>query len=160
MANTAPVIDFRNPASLASPLPSLAFLGNAPNGAIPIGGTSSPLIVRIYNNYAGAANIADATNCVLSTYDAIGNQGIATLTPVVQQWLQAQVNDFNGITTNADTQFYPIGGTTVHSVPVNSATLPGSTANYFTVTYQIVVPSSASGAAYSQGVFLEYNYNL
>src|SRR5579859_7233002 len=96
---SAPVIDFRLPASLSSPISSVTFIGTGPNNTIVIGGTSSPITLRIYNNYAGAGGIADATNCELSSYDGsdLTFLGVATITPVISQWMQAQVNNFNGI---------------------------------------------------------------
>jgi hypothetical protein len=160
MATTPPVIDFRDPTNLANPLASYTLVGTGVGGSIPAGSTSTPYTLRIYNNYAGAAGIADATNCVLAAYDSGSTRGGMTTPAVLGTWLQVEVINYNGVTVGADTQFYAIGGTVKHSVPTNTGTIAGSAANFITVTVQVVIPANASGANINQGLWLECNYNL
>jgi hypothetical protein len=152
-----PIIEWRTVAGPNNTISSLAFVGTGYNSAIPAGTTSTSQQVRVYNNFANAASIADATNCTLAVYDDTVHQGLASTTPTTAKYVQVEVNDYNGVTTGQDTSFFPIGGATKHLIPVNSGTIGGSAANYVTVTIQIVIPSNATQGAISQGIWMEYN---
>lgn len=154
---TAPVIEWRQVASPNNTIASQAFSGTGFSGAIPAGTNSSSVQVRVYNNFANAASIADATNAVIACYDDTVHQGLATSVPTTGKYAQVQVVDYNGTTTNQDTVYFAIGGLTKHAVPVNNGTLGGASPNYITVNIQIAVPSNATQGAISQGLWLEYN---
>lgn len=160
MSTTPPILDFRDPSSLTSALSSITLIGGGINNSVPNGTTSNPVTLRLYNNHINTSGVADATNCTFAAYDDASTQGSQSLTPTIQAWLQVQVIDYNGIVTNADSQYYAIGGTVKHRVPVNSGTLSGSGANYVTFKLQVVVPANAIGANNTQGLWLESNYNL
>ena len=154
----SPVITWTTSTTPFPALTSLAFTGAGPGGAIPMGTTSGSQTVRLYNNFAAASSIADATGCVLAIYDDAVHQGIATGVPSLSFFAQVQVLNYNGGITGADALFYPIGGITKHPVPTNGGTISGTGANYVTVSLQIVIPASASvQGLLSQGIWLEYN---
>jgi hypothetical protein len=152
-----PVIEWRQVAGPNAVITSQAFSGTGFSGAIPAGTTSTSVQVRVYNNFANAATIADATNAVISCYDDTIHQGAATFVPTTGKYVQVEVIDYNGTTTGQDTVYFAIGGITKHAVPVNSGTLAGAAANYITVNIQIVVPANATQGAVSQGIWLEYS---
>jgi hypothetical protein len=154
---TSPVVEWRNVGSPNAVITSLAMTGSGFSGAIPIGTNSSTITARVYNNFAAAGGIADATNCILASYDDTTHQGTAITAATTGLYLGVQVNDYNGTTTGADSLFYAIGGSTKHTVPVNSGLLSGTGANYFTVTFQLSIPASAAQGAVSQGVWLEFS---
>lgn len=154
---TAPVIEWRATTTPFATIASLAFTGSGFSGAIPAGTNSNSQQVRIYNNFAAAASIADATNAVIAVYDDTVHQGSATSVPTTSKYVQVEVNDYNGVTTGQDSTFFPIGGSIKHAIPVNGGTLGGAVPNYVTVTIQIAVPSSATQGAVSQGIWVEYN---
>lgn len=157
MAN--PVIEFRADAGPNGVLASIPLSGNGANGAIVAGQSSGITIIRIYNNFAVAAGIHDATNCVLASYDDASNQGSQLTAPVQQQWLNVSVTTYNGVTTGGDgTTFFPIGGNTKHAVPVNGGVLPGAAANYIQVQLKAVIPALAALTNISQGLWLEYSF--
>lgn len=160
MSSTAPTIDFRDPIATNTALSLLTLTGTGTSGAIPTGTYSATATIRIYNNYSAATGIADAVNCTLASYDNATQQNQATTTPVLNGWLQVQVMDYNGTPTSQDTQFYALGGSLKHRIPVNNAVLGGSTSNYVTVQVQVVIPASATGSTITQGLWLECNFNL
>lgn len=153
----SPVIEWRAVASPNGTVSSLTFLGNGFNGAIPAGTSSSQVTIRLYNNFANAASVADALNCVLAIYDDTVHQGLAQNGPTTSQYVQVQCVDYNGNTGGADTQFFAIGSSVKHSIPMNSGTISGSTPNYVTIILQIVVPSTATQGSVSQGLWIEYS---
>lgn len=153
-----PVIEFRNATAPNAVIASLTLQGTGFNNAIPVGGQSTPVTIRIYNNFANTAGIHDAINCVLASYDDATHQGSAASTPVSQLWLNVQVLDFNGLTGSADTNYVPIGGATKHAVPVNNGTIPGATSNYIEVNLMVVIPATASSNSVTQGLWLEYSW--
>jgi hypothetical protein len=154
---TSPVVEFRSSSGGHPVLTSLAFTGTGFGGAIPVGTTSSTQTIRIYNNFAAAGSIADATGCVLAAYDDVIHQGTAVTIPSTGLYVQVEVIDYNGSPTNGDIAWFPIGGQTKHAIPTNSGTISGSGANYVTVTIQIVIPAGTTQGAVSQGLWLEYN---
>lgn len=160
MTTVPPVIEFRSPSAPGTVLSTLALTGTGAGGTVPPGTVSTAANLRVYNNYAAAANVADAVNCTLASYDTATTAGVATLPPVLGAYLQVAVTDYNGTTTGQDTSSTAIGGSLKHRVPVNSATLPGAAANYCTVSLQLAPPITAAGVVGSQGLWLEYNYNL
>jgi hypothetical protein len=113
--------------------------------------------IRVYNNFSAAGGIADATNCILACYDDTTHQGTAITAPCTNFYLSVEVTDYNGVTTGQDTLYYNLGGSAKHSVPVNSGTLSGTGANYFSINVLITVPATATQGAASQGLWLEYN---
>jgi hypothetical protein len=153
----SPVIEWRIVAGPNTVITSQAMTGSGFSGAIPISTSSSVTQVRIYNNYLAAAGIADATNCILATYDDVTHQGTAITGPTLGDYLAVQVIDYNGVATGADTLYYPIGGATKHLVPVNTAILSGTGANYFTINLQLVIPMTGTQGALSQGLWLEFS---
>jgi len=152
-----PVAEWRAGTTPFGVLSSLAFTGSGFNGAVPSGTNSNPQTVRIYNNFAAAANIADATNAVIAVYDDTVHQGSATSVPTTGLYVQVKVLDYSGNTTNADSAFFGVGGGTKHAIPVNNGTIGGAVSNYVTVTIQIAIPSNATQGAVSQGIWVEYN---
>jgi hypothetical protein len=152
-----PVIEWRAVASPNGVVSSQAFSGTGYNGAIPAGTNSGSVQVRIYNNFANASTIADATNAVIACYDDTVHQGSATTVPTTSKYVQVEVVDYNGATTGQDTAYFALGGTTKHAVPVNNGTIGGAVPNYVTVNIQVAVPSNATQGAVSQGLWLEYN---
>lgn len=160
MATTSPVIEWRSPITPTTVISSLPLTGTGSNGAIVVGSSSNIITVRIYNNFAAAATIADATSCVLACYDDTIHQGTAVLVPSINMYLAVQVTDYNGITTSSDLAFFPIGGTTKHRIPVNSAILGGAVANYVTVNIQATIPQNATQGTVLQGVWLEYSSSV
>jgi hypothetical protein len=152
----SPVVEWRNPTTPFAVVTTQAMTGTGFGGAIPVGANSSQVTLRLYNNFAGAASIADAVACVLAVYDDTIHQGQATSTATTGLYVQVQCTDYNGSTTGADTQFYAIGGSIKHLIPVNSGTIGGATANYVTVVIQIAAPSTAMQGFVSQGLWLEY----
>lgn len=153
---SAPVIEWRSSITPFGTIASVAITGSGSSGAVPIGTSSNVATVRLYNNFAAAGSIADATSCVLTSYDDTVHQGIATTVPVTSQYLLVQVVNYNGSTTSADTQYFAIGGSTRHAIPTNSGTLSGTGANYVTINIKINAPSTATQGAISQGLWLEY----
>src|SRR5258707_3455334 len=139
-----PTIEWRASTTPFAVVSSLAFVGTGFGGAIPSGTISTSQQVRIYNNFTNAASIADATNCTLAVYDDTVHQGLASTTPTTTKYVQVEVNDYNGTTTNQDVVFFPIGGSSKHLIPVNSGTIGGSGTNYVTLTIQIAIPSNAT----------------
>ncbi len=120
-----PIIEFRSATNPFPVLASLPLTGGGTGGAIVAGQTSNVSLIRIYNNFVNAGGISDAVNCVLAAYDDGTHWGSSLTVPVTQQWLQAQVIDYNGSTTSADTSYFPLGGTTKHAVPLNGGVLNG-----------------------------------
>ncbi len=156
---TAPVIEFRDDVTPSTVLTSLSLTGAGFGGAIVAGNASDPITFRIYNNYAAAGSIHDAINCVLTSYDDATTLGAVTTPPVIQQWLQTTVVNYDGSTTGADAGVYSkIGGVTNHAVPTNSGVIGGAGAHYIKVGLKVVVPSIAATALTSQGYWLEYDY--
>ena len=153
----SPVIEWRASTTPFAVISSQAFTGSGFGGAIQVGTSSAVITVRVYNNFAAAGSIVDATNCTLAVYDDTIHQGQATTTPTTGHYVNVKVTDYNGVTTGADTLYFPIGGLTKHAVPVNSGTIAGAVANYITVNIQIVVPTSATQGSVSQGIWLEYS---
>jgi hypothetical protein len=156
MAN--PVIEYRSNTTPFPVLTSLTLTGSGGGGSIVAGQSSTPVTIRIYNNFAAAGSIDDAVNCVLAAYDNIAVQGLATIDPVTQAWCQVEVLSYDGNSTGADLAYTAIGGSAKHPVLVNSGTLSGSGAHYIQVSLKIVVPSLASGSATTQGFWLEYSF--
>lgn len=156
MALSSPVVEWRNATTPFAVISSVAFTGTGFSGAIPVGSNSSSVTIRIYNNFANAANIADAVLCTLAVYDDTVHQGQATSKATTGFYVQVQCTDYNGNTTGGDTQFVGIGGQTKHQIPVNGGTIGGTGTNYVTVVIQIAVPSTASQGSVSQGLWLEY----
>jgi hypothetical protein len=154
---SSPVVEWRQVASPNSAVSSQAFSGTGYNGAIPAGTSSGVVQVRIYNNFANAASIADATNTVIACYDDTIHQGLAQTIPTTNKYVQVQVVDYNGTTTGQDAGYYGVGGSIKHAIPVNGGTIGGASANYVTVNIQIAAPSNATQGAISQGLWLEYN---
>jgi hypothetical protein len=154
---SAPVLEWRTTDSSHTVLTALAMSGSGFGGAIPIGTSSVSQTVRVYNNYAAASNIADATNCVIACYDDTIHQGTAITPATSNHYVNVKVLDYNGSTTNADFFAYPIGGTTKHAFAVNGGSIGGSGANYVTVTLTIMIPANATQGSVSQGVWIEYN---
>lgn len=152
----APVIEFRDSTDGSTVLSSIQLTGTGYNSSILIGESSNVYTSRVYNNYAAVGTAGDAINCALAVYDSVSQQGYATTVPIQQTWLQVSVTDYNGVTTNADTQYYPIGGTQKHAIPTNTGTISASGANYITVGMKLVVPSSAPAQVGTIGLFLEY----
>lgn len=152
-----PTIEWRASTTPFGTLSSLAFTGSGFSGAIPAGTTSGVQTVRIYNNFAAAASIADATSCVIAVYDDTVHQGSATTAATTGLYVNTKVLDYNGTTTGADGSYVAVGGSAKHTIPVNGAVLGGAVANYVTVSFEIVVPSTATQGSVSQGIWLEYN---
>lgn len=155
--SSPPVITWNSATTPYSAITSLAFTGSGYGGAIPSGTISNVNQVRIYNNFAAASGIADATGCVIAVYDDTVHQGSATSAASVGKYVNAEVNDYNGSTTGADGAYLAIGGLAKHAIPVNSGTIGGAVANYVTVSFKIIVPASATQGNISQGIWLEYN---
>lgn len=153
-----PVIEFRDNSSPVTVLSTVTLSGTGAGGAIPGGTSSSPLTLRIYNNYAGAAGVGDALNCVLAVYDDTLHPGSATTEPTLSTWVQVQVLSYDGNPVGADGQYWPIGGTVKHTVPINGATLGGTGAHYLQANLQVVVPATAAGQTVTQGLWLEYSW--
>ncbi len=101
--------------------------------------------------------VADATNCVLTTYDDAVHQGLATTVPTTSKYVQVQVLDYNGGATHADSVFFAIGGSSKHAIPVNSGTLSGTGSNYVTLNVKVVIPASATQGSVGQGLWIEYS---
>ena len=154
---TSPVIEWRTAAAPNADLTSLALTGSGYNGAVPLGTASAATTVRLYNNFAAASGVADATNCVLAVYDDAVHQGTAITPPSTGLYVQVDVLDYNGATLGADTSYYALGGQVKHAVPVNSGTIAGSGSNYVTLSLQVVIPTGATQGSVSQGIWLEYN---
>lgn len=157
MALTSPVIEWRASTTPYGTLSSLTFTGSGFGGAVPLGTTSNVQTVRIYNNFAAAANIADANNCSLASYDDEIHQGLATTTQVNNHYLQVQVVDYNGTTTSVDASYFSIGGSVKHALPTNGGTISGTGANYVTVNLKVSIPAVANNGTITQGVWLEFS---
>jgi hypothetical protein len=153
----SPVIEWRAVANPNGIVSTQGLTGGGFGGAIPVGTSSTIFTARLYNNFAAAAGIADALSCVLAVYDDTTHQGSAVTNVASQHYIQVEVIDYNGVTTNGDTVFYPIGGSTKHPIPVNGGTLGGAVANYCTVNIQAVIPSTASQGSVSVGLWCEYS---
>ena len=153
----SPVVEWRASTTPFATISTQAFTGAGFGGAIPVGTTSSPVTVRVYNNFAAAGSIADALNCVLAAYDDVVHQGTGINPSTVGLYTQVEVNDYNGVTTGADTSFFAIGGSTKHAIPTNGGTISGTGANYCTVNIQISVPATATQGSVSQGLWIEYS---
>jgi hypothetical protein len=158
---SSPVMTFNSAITPFPQITSLALSGNGYNGAIPAGSSSTVATILLYNNFAGAASIADALNCVLAVYDNTTNQGSASTAPTYGLYVQVQVTNYNGNTTGADTAYFAIGGQTKHPVPTNSGTISGAingtSGNYITINVMIVVPPTATQSAVTQGLWVEYS---
>lgn len=122
-----------------------------------MGTNSTPVTVRVYNNFLAAGSIADALSCVLACYDDVIHQGTAVNTPTTGLYVQVEVLDYNGSVTGADSTYYAIGGATKHAIPTNSGTISGSGANYIEVSIQIAIPATATQGSVSQGLWIEYS---
>ena len=155
--STSPVVEWRAATTPFGTLSTLALTGSGSGNAIPMGTSSAQVSLRIYNNFAGATGVVDATNCVLAVYDDTTHQGTAVNPPSTSLYVQVQVLDYNGGTTGADTFYYAIGGQVKHALPVNSGTLGGGSSNYVTVSVQVVIPTNATQGSVSQGLWVEYN---
>lgn len=154
---SSPIVEWRSSTSPNAVVISQALIGSGYNGAVPMGTSSVVATLRLYNNFPGVNGITDATSCVLAAYDDAINQGNATTPAAKNKYLHVKVLDYNGIVTNADTQYYGIGGTTKHPIPTNGGTIEGATPSYVTVNLKIVAPTNAVQGSVSQGVWLEYN---
>lgn len=154
---TSPVIEWRVATTPFAVLTSSAITGSGSGGSIPVGSTSNTLVVRLYNNFAAASGIADALSCVLAVYDDTVHSGVATQASSTGLYVQVEVIDYNGVTTGQDTLYVGIGGSTKHAIPVNTGTIGGTGANYVTINIQVVVPSTSTQGAVSQGIWVEYN---
>jgi|SRR5579884_772229 len=154
---SSPIIEWRGIAPPFGVVTTQSLIGSGYNGAIPMGTSSVVVTLRLYNNFSAANGITDATSCVLAAYDDAINQGNATSPAAKNKYLHVKVLDYNGIVTNADTQYYAIGGTTKHPIPTNGGTIGGATPNYVTVSLKIMAPTNAVQGSVSQGVWLEYN---
>lgn len=155
-----PTIEWRDSSSPYAVLTGIAFSGSGYAGAIPVGTISSQVVVRLYNNFAGASGIADAYNCVLAVYDDPIHQGVGITPATTGKYLQVEVTDYNGVTTGGDTLFYALGAQTKHPMPVNGGILSGSGANYATIVMQVAVPATATQGSITQGVWLEYSASV
>lgn len=153
---SSPVVEFRAAGSPNGVISNVAFTGTGFGGAIPIGTTSTVQTIRLYNNFANAAGVADATSCVLAVYDDPIHQSLAISTPTTKAYVQVQVADYNGDSTSGDSQFYPIGGQSKHALPTNGGTLSGTGTNYVTINIQVAVLPGATAGAVSQGLWVEY----
>ena len=154
---TSPVVEWRASTTPFAVVSSVALAGSAFSGAIPVGTTSTPVTLRIYNNFTGAAGVVDALSCVIAAYDDTIHEGQATSVPSSKQYLQVKVTDYNGVTTGADATFFAIGGAVKHPLPVNGGTLGGASTNFATVILQAAIPATAVQGAVSQGLWLEYS---
>ncbi len=153
----SPVVEWRASTFPFAVQSSVAFTGAGVGGAIPLGTSSNTVTLRLYNNFVGGGGIADAVSCVLASYDTALTQGSSSTPAVTGAYLQVSVVDYNGVTTGNDNAvFYAIGGNTKHPIPVNSGTIGGSSTNYVTLLVKIVVPTSATQGAISQGLWVEY----
>jgi len=152
-----PVIEWRNSTNPFAVITSVALAGTGLSGAIPVGTSSNVATVRVYNNFAAAGSIADATSCILAVYDDTSHQGVAINSPTTGLYIQVEVTDYNGVTTGADTNYFALGGQTKHAIPTNSGTIAGAAANYCTVNIKAVVPANAVQGAVSWGLWLEYS---
>lgn len=157
MALTSPVVEWRAAITPFGTLSSLTFSGSGFGGAVPLGTTSNVQTVRLYNNFAAAASIADANNCSLASYDDEIHQGLATTSQVNNHYLQVQVTDYNGVTTGADVSYFSIGGSFKHALPTNGSTISGTGANYVTINLKVSVPAIANNGTITQGVWLEFS---
>lgn len=153
---TAPTIEWRNSTSPFATISSLALTGSGTGGAIFAGNGSNVATVRVYNNFAAAASIADATSCTLACYDDTTHQGQMTSGII----LLVNVINYNGSTSGADAgspTFFQISGTNnKHPVPTNGGTISGSGSNYITVQVAVFAASTASAGSVSVGLWLEY----
>lgn len=154
---TSPVIEWRNPTSPFGVVTGIPMVGTGFAGAIPLGTSSAVVILRIYNNFANAGSVGDATNCVLAVYDGATNQGVAANPSTTGLYIKVQVVDYDSNTTGGDTFYFGLGGQTKHAVPVNSAVLWGAASNYFTVNIQAVIPTNATQGSVQWGLWLEYS---
>jgi len=154
---TAPVIEWRAATTPFSVLATQALTGGGFGGAIPVGTSSATLTLRLYNNFANTAGVADALSCVLAIYDDTVHQGTAVTAGATGKYIQVQVLDYNGNTTGADASAIAIGGLTKHPLPVNGGTLAGAASNYTTLTVQAVLPANAVQGTLSLGLWLEYS---
>lgn len=153
----SPVIEWRSSTTPYGVLSSgLALSGSGYAGAVPVGTSSTPTTVRLYNNFAAAGGIADATSCVLAVYDDATHSGLAVEGATTGLYMSVQVLDYNGVTTGQDTQYYALGGQTKHAIPVNSGTIGGTGANYVSISVKVTLPATASQGAYTQGIWVEY----
>lgn len=157
MTSLAPIMEWRNAASPNAVVTSVAISGSGYNGAIPTGTSSTPVTLRLYNNFANASNIADALNCRIACYDDTVHQGVAVNPPALLLYVSIQVTDYNGLALGADTQHYGIGGGVKHAIPTNGGTISGTGSNYVSVSLQVSVPANATQGGVSQGVWLEYS---
>lgn len=132
--------------------------GSGPNGSITLGTTSNPVTLRLYNNYAGAGGIGTAYNVTFSSYDDDTNWGVFSTEPVTEGWLQIKVLNYDGSTTNADTQWYALGGLNKHIMPMNSAQIAGNVSHYVTFMLQVSVPLSTSTYSVFQALWVEYTW--
>ncbi len=154
----APFLEYRASTTPFAVLSSLQLVGTGAGSAIIAGQTSLVSTLRVYNNFAAGGGVGDALNCVLAAYDSITAQGQATGVATAGAWLQVQVQDYNGVTTGQDTQFFAIGGTQKHAVPTNSGTIAGATTNYITLNVKAVVPVGAPTGTQPLALWLEYSY--
>ncbi len=153
----SPTVEWRASTPSYTVQTAIAPTGSGYGGAIPLGTSSNVITLRLYNNFQGGGGIADAVSCVLACYDDTLHQGQATTLPVTNAYLAVSVADYNGTTTGSDGgTYYAIGGSVKHPVPVNSGTIGGATTNYVTINIKIVVPSSATQGAVTQGLWVEY----
>lgn len=152
----SPTIEWRNPTTPFATFTSLAFTGSGYNNSIPVGTSSNAITFRIYNNFANAASIDDAHQCVLAVYDDGTHQGTALTPASLGHYVEVKITNYNGSTTDADPDFIGIGGSVKHLLPTNSGAISGSGTNYITVIIQITVPAIATQGAVTQGLWLEY----
>jgi hypothetical protein len=153
----SPVMEWRAAITPFAVITNQAFTGSGFAGAIPVGTNSGAVTIRLYNNFAAAASIADALNCTLACYDDTVHQGIAINPQTTGLYTQIQVLDYNGVTTGADALYYAIGGQTKHALPTNSGTVSGSGANYVEVSIRISIPANATQGSAGGGLWVEYS---
>ncbi len=150
----APDITFRDTSDVL--LPSTVDFGT-----VAVGGSSSIRTWRIWNNYAQASGIADATNCQLGAHDqGASNHEDWTLTPA-SGWAYVKNQSYDGGGT-PDAGFTNVYSTNRLDMVYNGAVIGGSGAgterHYWETQVKISVPSGATQGTKTFAICLKYSY--
>lgn len=153
---TAPIVTFYN-ASNTTQQTEYAV------GVVDAGTVSADTAFLIWNNRGGTADVADMTNCTITTKDSLGGN---TGEPVINKWMEVRVDSLS------ETTFTAIGGTTTKLIQagglsagdagkikgtINDGSV-GATSNYSRVTLHVNAPATATAGNFSILTRVSYQY--
>jgi hypothetical protein len=153
---SAPVLTLTDPNNTV--LPTLNF------GVVDAGNTTGGIRIRIFNNLANAAGIADAINPTITTKTYNGEDSGDSVANgnevVINQMIQVQC------TSAGETSYYTIGGANIHSIsdsPPQSGNVPPPPTihsnNYAECLVRAQVPPAATAANVSFLIRCAFQYN-